>query len=316
MTQKIIIAQGIEIRDVDGPALQKFLKDNCDAQKGSIFTFPKGAGAKATHEVHVVFTMAEFAKALDIVDAFVVYDGHSRYGQGPAFGDALIAHVPDKKAYPVNPWGVHFRMGYDATDTECMDDLMAHSVTPAEYDLTTSGAKAFLPGALVTAAANVQATEKAIKAKKIKAKAVCSTADAWRLFNTCEAALATTATARADKPLDVRHFYARLTPQNEFLASVSVGSVDLDKSTLACKVLFVASCSSHVHFYEALAKRRIAAKSSCKFLLTGNVCSAKHGTNFLGQVLLKKHDPSTPKGLKKIKDALNGFRHAGLVGIY
>jgi len=166
MAQTIIIAQGIEIRDVgQGMILQAFLKKECDLKAGSVasggattWTFPRGAGTKATHEVQVVYDQSAFAKALDTVDAFVVYEGHSRYGQGPAFGPAGTPKVPDKKTFPVNPWSIHFRMGYDATDTECIDDLVHHSVSPTEYDLTTSGAKAFLPSALVTAAANRRAS--------------------------------------------------------------------------------------------------------------------------------------------------------------
>jgi outer membrane protein OmpA-like peptidoglycan-associated protein len=318
--QKIIIAQGIEIRDVDGPLLLKFLNNNCDAKKGDVWTwtFPKGAGVKATHEVHVVYDLISFAKALDTADAFVVYDGHSRYGQGPAFGDAGMSKVPDVKKFPVNPWGVHFRMGYDATDTECMADLVHHSVTPVEYDLIASDPKAFLPSALIKAAKNAQAQHKAIKAKKIKDKAICSTAGAWRLFDTCDAKLAATRTARGDTPLKGRHFYAQLLrkSENEFTTAVQVGSVDLDKSSLRCKLLFMASCSSHVHFFAALNRRRKAVKSPCKFLMTAMVCSATHSTNFLEQILIKGLDPMTERGLKAVVKALNGFSDAGIVGDY
>src|SRR5207245_5319329 len=112
MVQKIIVAAGIEIRDFQGSTLVAFLNANADPGKASVWTHPKGSGSKATREVRVVFTMAEFAAALDVEDAIVIYEGHSRYGQGPAFGPASTPHVPDKKAFPINPWGVHFRMGY------------------------------------------------------------------------------------------------------------------------------------------------------------------------------------------------------------
>jgi hypothetical protein len=321
MAQKIVIAEGIEIRDsLQGATLLKFLNDKCDPKKGavSVWTYPKGASAKGiTHEVEVVYTKAEFAKALDTADTFVVYEGHSRYGQGPAFGPAGTPEVPDAKKFPVNPWGVHFRMGYDATDTECIDDLVHHSVTPTEYDLTTSGATAFLPAALTTAAANAKARQKAIKAKKIAAVAACSTAGAWRLFDTCFAKLSTTTTARGDKPLKGRHFY-NILPRKppEFETSVQVGSADLDKSSLACKLLFMASCSSHVHFFEPLDKRRKAAKSKCKFLMTGLVCSASHANMFLEQVLIKGHDPISKTGSKAMVKALNGVSDSGIVNIY
>jgi hypothetical protein len=321
MAQKIVIAEGIEIRDVgQGIALLKFLNDKCDPKKGavSVWTYPKGASAKGiTHEVEVVYTMAELAKAVDTADIYVVYEGHSRYGQGPAFAPAGTPKVPDAKKFPVNPWGVHFRMGYDATDTECIDDIVHHSVTPAEYDLTTSGATAFLPAALTTAVANAKAQQKAIKAKKIAAVAACSSGGAWRLFDTCYTKLSTTTTARGDKPLKGRHFY-NILPRKppEFETSVQVGSADLDKSALACKLLFMASCSSHVHFFKPLDKRRKAAKSKCKFLMTGFVCATTHATMFLEQVLVKGHDPISKKGSKAVVKALNGVSDSGIVNIY
>lgn len=326
MAQTIIIGQGIEIRDVgQGTILQAFLNKQCDPKKipaasgdANSWTFPKGAGAKATYEVQVVYEQTAFAKALNTADAFVVYEGHSRYGQGPSFGPAGTPKVPDKKTFPVNPWSIHFRMGYDATDTECIGDLVHHSVSPTEYDLTTSGAKAFLPGALVVAASNAQANQKTIKAKKIKVGAVCGLRGAWRLFDTCQTKLATTATARGDQPLKARHFYAQLPrkPEDEFLTAVHVGSADLDKSSLKCPLLFMASCSSHVHFYKPLDKRRKVVKSKIKFLMTGQVCAASHATTFLEQVMVKGHDPLTKKGMKALLKALNGVSQSGIVGIY
>ncbi|MDH5666819.1 MAG: hypothetical protein OEY86_02260 [Nitrospira sp.] len=319
MTQVIIVAQGIEIRDAgQGFQLQNFLKAQCDPQKGSVWTYPKGAKGKPSHEVRVVYDIAEFTKALDTPDILVVYEGHSRYGQGPAFGPAGMPKVPDKKTFPTNPWGIHFRMGYDATDTECVGDLVHHSVTPVEYDLVTSGAKAFLPDALVAASRNAKARQKDIAAKKIKAKAVCGTKGAWRLFDSCAPVLAATTTARGDQPLEGRHYYARLPrkPEDEYLTTVQVGSADLDKSSLRCRLLFMASCSSHVHFYKPLNNRRKAVKSACKFLLTAEVCATAHAKTFLEQVLVKGHDLTTRKGIKKLLKALNGVSRSGSVGIY
>jgi hypothetical protein len=283
MATKVIVASGLEIRDArQGQSLLQYLYDNADFDmKTAAWTYPKGAGAKARFEVSVVYTAKELATALDTADAYVVYSGHSRYGQGPAFGPALTPHVPDKKAFPVNPWGVHFRMGYDATDSEAIGDLVMHSVTPAEYDLTSVPAKAFLPKALVAAAARVKEVEvkrRTGKLTKAQAKSPCTIAGSWRAFNTCWAKLAKTATTRGDTPLAGRNYYAhrphyertRANPKgrNEFFVSVAVGSADLDTSSLKCKLFFMASCSSHEHFYQPLAKRRKAVKSSCKFMLT------------------------------------------------
>jgi hypothetical protein len=324
--QLIVIAQGIEIREVgQGITLQAFLANNCDrkgaapaAGENNTWLFPKGAPAKATHEIRVVYKMADLAAALDIDDAFVVYEGHSRYGQGPAFGPEGVTRVPDKKTFPINPWGVHFHMGYDATDTECIGDIVEHSVVPTEYDLIAADPKDFLPAALVDARKNVQAQQKAIKAKKIKPKDVCALSGAWRLMDVCQPALAATKTARSDEPLLGRHFYVHQDTKKpeEFLTAVKVGSTDLDKAKLACTIFFMASCSSKVHFYKALTRRRKATKSACKFLLTGQVCATSHATTFLKQVLLKKRDPTSRGGIKKIKDALNGESQSGIVGVY
>lgn len=315
MVQKIIVAVGLEIRDFQGATLLSYLNSKADAGKSSTWTFPKGAPAKATHVVEVVYTMVEFAKALDTADAIVIYEGHSRYGQGPAFGDAGMPHVPDKKKYPVNPWSVHYRMGYDATDTECIGDLVNHSVAPKEYDLVTSSAKAFLPDALERAAGTIKAAETVLK--KAKGKGRCSTKGAWRLFDNCEKKLATTVTARGDEPLKGRHFYSRLVkkPADEFMTSVEVGSTDLDKLSLKCKVLFMASCSSHEHYFEPLNKRRNAVKSNCKFYMTAHVCAAYHGRNFV-RAIFDGTDPLSKKGVKAMLKTLNGETDSGVVGFY
>jgi hypothetical protein len=322
--QTIIVAAGFEIRDFQGSVLTDFLNAQADAGSGSVWTFPKGVGAGAvTHQVQMVFTMAEFAAALEMDDAYVIYEGHSRYGQGPAFGPprpsgADMPWVPDTANFPINPWGVHFRMGYDATDTDCMEDLLEHSVTPAEYDVPASAAGAFIPGAVKRAVTNAKKVKKA----KVAAGRVCSTAGAWRLFNDCDATVAATATSRGDTPLDGRHYYAafprkrpRKIPPGEYLTAVQVGSADLDKSALKCKVLFMASCSSHVHYFRPLARRRTAVKSKCKFYMTAMICSAFHGRNFMAEVF-KGTDPTTKRGSKAMLKALNGVSDSGSVGFY
>jgi len=325
MVQVIVIAQGIEVRDWENTRMQKFLADNCDpkgpkpaAGANNTWTYPKGAGAKATHEIRVVYAMADLATALNMKGAFVVYEGHSRYGQGPAFGPGGIPHVPDIKAFPVNPWGIHFKMGYDATDTECIGDIFSHSVMPAEYDLPAAGAKAFLPDLLLTAATTAQDKQKAIKAKKISGTKTCSISGAWRSMDTCQPAVATNKTARGETPNKGRHYFRHedWKKPEEFLTAVKVGHTDLDKASLACSLFFMASCSSKVHFHKPLVNRRKDAKSTCVFLLTALACSASHGLIFLKQVLIKGNDPTTRAGLKKVVKALNGETDSGIVGVY
>lgn len=324
MAQKIIVAAGIEIRDYQGKELERYLNANADKGKGNIWTYPKGAKTPS-HEVTLVFTAAELKTALDTDGAWVIYEGHSRYGQGPAFGDAGIAKVPDKAKYPTNPWGVHFRMGYDATDTEAIDDLVEHSVVPAEYDLLASTATAFLPKALETAVKNAQGVEALRKKGKLTAQqkaAPCSIPGAWRSFDACWKDVAAIKTARGDEPLKGRHYYARKPnvnkgkkPPDEFLVSVKVGSADLDKVNLKCAVLFMASCSSHEHYFEPLTKRRKDAGSKCKFYMTAHICSAYHGRNFISEAF-KGTDPASDKGAKAFLKTLNGEADSGSVGFY
>lgn len=326
MVQVIVIAQGIEIRSVgQGTILQAFLAANCDpkgpapaAGANNTWIFPQGSGAKATHEIRVVYSQADLVTALNLADALVIYEGHSRYGQGPAFGPPNMSHVPDIKAFPVNPWGVHFRMSFDATDTECIGDIFSHSVIPAEYDITTAGSSAFLPALLVNASARAIKQQKAIKAQKLKANQTCDLNGAWRSMDTCHPAVAAKATARGETPNKGRHYFKHESSKKpeEFLTAVKVGHADLDASKLACSLFFMASCSSKVHFHKPLVNQRTAQKSKCIYLLTAEVCATSHATTFLKQVLIKKQNPMTKVGLKKLVRALNGESNSGIVGIF
>lgn len=323
MAQKIIIAEGIEIRDYQGAALITYLNAAADAHSGSVWTYPKGAsGAAVRFQVKVVYTMAELAAALDTADIYVIYEGHSRYGQGPAFGPAGIGHIPDRGTYPINPWGVHYRMGWDATDTEAVGDLLEHSVLPVEYDLPASADTAFLPRALTTARTRLRAAERRITTTGARR---CPARGAWRTFSGCQAALATTTTARSDRPLLTRHYYAHQVgkrrreglppPEDEFLVAVTVGSANLDVSRLRCKLLFMASCSSRVHFYAALNRRRRATGSRCKFYLTNRVSWAYNARNFIRQIF-RGVDPLSRAGSKRMVKRLNRYRGSGIVGFY
>ncbi|MGZ8830254.1 MAG: hypothetical protein ACXW2Q_07745, partial [Thermoanaerobaculia bacterium] len=253
---------------------------------------------------------------------YVIYEGHSRFGQGPVFGDANLDDIPDVKKYPVNPWGVHFRMGYDAAETECIGEILAHSVDPKEYDLLAATKKSFLPNGLKTARDNAQAAAARQKSKKLTAAQKCSIPGSWREFAVCYPTLAAIKTARGDEPLKSRHYFAqqmgarkRKKPPDEFVTVAEVGSADLKNTSLKCKVLFMASCSSLVHYFEALNNRRKAGNSSCKFYLTAELCSASNGRNFVEE-LFKGTDPTSNKGKNTMLDALNSHSNSGNVGFY
>jgi hypothetical protein len=318
--QKIILAAGLEIRDFQGVNMLRYL--NAEAQPGAkdTWTFPKGPVAKAKFTVKVVYTMQEFRDALDEDGAWVVYEGHSRYGQGPAFGDAGIAHCPPKSKYPVNPWGVHFRMGYDATDSECVGDILEHAVNPGEYDLLKVPKGALLPQALQDAAAfaaTMEARRKKGRLTRTQRKSPCAVAGAWRDLRTCFAKVAAEKTCRGETPLDGRHYYKRIPgkTKDEFVTAVKVGRSDLDGSKLKCAVFFMPSCSSKVHYRRALVDRRKAIRSKCKFYLTSSVPRANHAVNFL-KAVFAGHDPSTPRGSKAFLKIVNGEKHSGRVRLH
>ena len=115
-----------------------------------------------------------------------------------------------------------------------------------------------------------------------------------------------------------RHFYAQIpeATQYEFMTAVAVGSADLDKSNLPGKLLVMGSCSSHVHYFGPLDRRRQAVKSTCKFILTSELCYVDLAKDALKQVLVNGIDPTTPDGMKKLAKALNGVKDSGLVGLY
>jgi hypothetical protein len=275
--------------------------------------------SKAKFHIAVVFTIADFAAALDEPDAWVIYEGHSRYGQGAAFGPADAGICPDPKRFVDNPWSNYFRMGYDATDTDGKFDILQFATNPTEFDpLAPIAAKAFLPESIVDAAKKAQALDKQLKKSKASPKKICATAGAWREFASCEPTLATTVTCRNTTPLKDRHFYKILKHTKtyiEYVTPVLAGSVDLDKTSLKCSVLFMSSCSSYPHYFAPLDRRRTAAKSKCKFYLTDEICKGDGAMRFI-DLVFKGNDPLSKKGGVAIARALNAFDMSGRVKVH
>ena len=325
MPTKIFLAYGLHFRDTDWLDAFELLVDRCDEIAGEqdAFVFPSGS-KKPKYEIRALFDKAGFAKALDEKDAVVVFDGDSRLGQGPSFGAERVGRVPDKNAFPANPWGGHYRMGYDAVETYAHADLLEHSVLPDEWDLSQIPVKAFIPVSLVYAAGKVQAAEKSFRTNRANAVARCRTEGAWRRFADCYRKLEQTTTARGEQPLLGRHYHRSEREaglgmeevQDDFATPVKVGSSDLDKSRLAGKLLVMASCSSHFHFFAPLDRRRKAVGSRCRFLLTAHVCTANLPVAFLENVLQHGMDPTTDAGMKALADALSGVPGSGAVQVY
>jgi hypothetical protein len=314
MVQKIIVAEGIGAKGIQANDLTDLLKEKADKVKESVWTFPKSARGKARIEVNIVYPMAEFAKALETEGAYVIYELHSRYGQGPAFGDPPSAAGIGGSS--VNPWGVHFRMGYDAIDVPCRGDLLMYSVHPTEYDLLSVAPDAFLPQGLKDAAAKAKAIEERRKAGKLTKTELnnpCDLEGAWRSLDACDPALAGKRSFLGEQPLKGRHYYAKT--KEDYYTVVKVGSADLDKSPLKCAVLFMACCWSRQLYLGPLDRRRKAAKSKCKLYLLEDTVAASSGRNFV-QAVFSGIDPTSATGGRSMVRILNGYEESGRIRIY
>jgi hypothetical protein len=297
---EIVIAFGCEIRDGSNhKSVVGWLNSNATSAGTDKWTYPKSS---PTHSVKIIYTKVEFAAALDQKDAVVIYDGHSRIGQGPAFGPAGLGTCPDKTTHPVNPWGDSFRMGYDFADIECIDDIMHHGTNPTEFTMPASSKGLFASSGLVSI------VDAALKA----GKANCKSPGAWRTLATCQPKVASTTNCRGDTPLSTRHYWRSRKSNKEFDTLVAVGDADLVKTKLACGVLFLNSCSSKRHFHAALARHKKAVKSNCMFFVTAEVCSANTTQPFLQAVLAGK-DPV--KDSAKILKRMNGLAESGFISL-
>lgn len=296
----VIIAFGVQIRDLSGHAsVLAWLNANATPAGADKWEYGKG-GTK--HEIRMIYTKAAFAAALDKKDAIVIYDGHSRIGQGPAFGAAGVPECPGASAHPLNPWDDSFRMGYDLADIECVGDILHHGTNPAEFKLPASTKGLFASGGLQGI------VDRAIKAGKGK----CSTPRAWRSLSTCHAKVAATKNCRGVATLAKRRYWRSRSGDKEFDTLVKVGDADLKKTKLACSVLFLNSCSSKKHYLKPLQRHKKARKSSCVFFVTAAVCSANTTEPFLKAVLAGK-DPV--RDAKSILKRMNGLPDSGFISL-
>ena len=298
---EIVIAFGCQIRDVAYHTdLIAFLNKEGTSTATDVWTYP---AATPSHTIRLVYTKAGFAAALDKQDAVVIYDGHSRIGQGPAFGPAKLPECPEKSKFPVNPWGDSFRMGYDLADIECIGDILHHGIDPPEYALPANTKTMFAPKAVI------ELLDKAITAGKAK----CGSPGAWRSLKTCFPKVAAKTNCSGDATLDARHFWRAHGSGKEFDTLVAVGDADLAKTQLACSILFMNSCSSKHHYHEPLSRHKAKVKSACVFILTAEVCSAPTTLPFLKAVLAGK-DVKTNRG-KAILKRLNAYRGSGYISL-
>ena len=300
----IVIAYGVHVRD--WPKHKEVLDYlNAKARKTgpSHWMYPKNVDL---HRVEIIYTKAEFALALDKKDAVVIYDGHSRIGQGPVFGPENVPACPDKTKFPTNPWGDHFRMGWDFASVECLMDIIYHGTNPKEYTLPKGDPKAvsgpFASGGLIK-----------VLSDTIKAgNANCRDRIGWRELSTCWDKASARKDCNGATPLSKRHYWRHF--WNSYLKAfdfetfVEVGTADLDATKLACSVLYMNSCSSLKYYYWPLLRHKNNVKSSCVFYLTRTAFSGQTTLPFL-KLLLGGADPIKEKDL--ILQDLSGVDSSG-----
>ncbi|MCU1230971.1 MAG: hypothetical protein JWO97_3855 [Acidobacteria bacterium] len=303
----IIIAFGVEFRDrshVTG--VRDWLNTNATVAGADRWRYARG---RRSFEIRITFAKADFIAALNVRDAFVIYDGHARYGQGPAFTTtANVRPCSPPAAMPVNPFGDHVRMGFDAVSVPCGEEIFGHCTNPAEYpEVPPRGA--FL-----------ERSVRRMIARAAAARPGCAVSHARRSLNSCVPAVAATRNERGEQSLLTRHYYSQHayvrppapvgwpTPQFDFDTLVTVGAADLDASTLACSVLFLNSCSSAPHFLEPLRRKKRAVRSGCVFYLTWREAypAASRATLTFLQNALLRLDPTSRRGAASLNRRMNG----------
>lgn len=306
----IIVAYGVEFRDLSHrTALENELKALTGSPGPDHWVYRRGG---KEYDIRIVFTKAAFAAALDTPGAIVIYDGHARFGQGPAFSDRAAPKCPaDLTAFPDNPWENHFRMGYDIVSVPCVEDILTHGTHPAEHGALK--APGFISGSV------------AAIFKKATAKGTCAAKpfyDRRRLMK-CAPAVAGLANCRGVKSLEKRYYWYRTidpdTDDPDYHTLVKVGAADLAKVRLRCKVLVLNSCSSKPRFYAPLLRHKKKVKSDCVFYLTRRTAylALTEQTNIFVRMVLAGAEPTQKKDAARLVKAVNAvnpgiFRSSGI----
>ena len=297
----VVIAIGAEVRDWSyTSALIKLLDSKAVKVTGkpNQWTF-KVPGKKRTYHFRIVYTKEAFRKALDRKNAYVIYDGHSRYGQGPAFSDANLTHCPSKASYPVNPWEDTFKMGWDTIKVPCIDDIFDHCTNPKEYPYSKPPNNFFAK----------RSVKRILKIAKGRSSRCNQSGYAKRRLRACHPQTAQRVNGRGEKSLFDRHDWKK--KGKEFYTLIQVGRKDLNSVSLKCKVLFMNSCESKGHFYYALKRRKRRKKSTCSFYMTQRVCSAAT-TEIFVKLLMKGYRPVGRKGSRRFLKAM-GVKDSGII---
>lgn len=325
-TQSLRIAFGIEARE--RPSKEKLIKylENLPGviDKGNYcYEYRKN---DKTYDIRIIFTKKEFIEALNLAGAIVIYEGHSRYGQGPVFVEKeMVGACADISEFPHhNPWEDHVRMGWDVVETPCVKDILRHGTNPIEYTKTeipkfsSAGVKEILEKASKNMNRKVKCDfHKILKKRRIN--------DPRARTNDCYPSIAKITGCRK-VTLNGRSYW-RSRPRTkkekakfrgdieiEFFTLVEAGSAaDLKKSKLQCSVLYMKSCKSIKHFYCALHLRRKELqkeqrnrKKPCVFYLTSEPSHwVAYSPLLFVEMVLAGKNPTRTKDAKLICKKLN-----------
>jgi hypothetical protein len=321
--QAIVLAWGCEIRDSSKhQAVRDDLAELATPSGPDTYRYET---TEVLYEVRFVYTKAEFQAALDEEGAIVIYDGHSRWGQGPAFADPGLTTVPDPSKG--NPWQDHFRMGFDALPLPCVADIWEHAVSPVEYASESAPKGKFARKFVLDMLAGAKGKGHG-----------CSVKGAKRELLNCNPKLtaqlktASVAPEQRLRALEHRHYWRAgkelLDPDDpedfaflgdgtrypEFWTIVECGSAHLAGVSLRCRVLFMNSCSSNLHFKFPLLRRKNEVRSGCVFYLTHATAWAATTKLFVRFVLLGG-DPTSSTDGAMIVSEMNGMRGAGSIEV-
>jgi len=239
----IIVAFGIEFRDYPHrKALETYLGKVAKKGADGVFHYKQG---KREFSIQIVFSKKAFLQALDTPDAIVIYDGHSRFGQGPAFVEKSgVGQCPTKQDFPNNPWEDHVRMGWDVIAVTVEAEIMHHCTNPKEY-----------AGKAVPTFAPQNVRYFVYKANKNKPNCKSGEISKRKLLD-CFPDKAREKNGRGDQTLIDRHYWLATAKPVDSFTLVEAGAADLRKSKLSCQVLFMNSCSSREHYFCSLAARK------------------------------------------------------------
>jgi len=302
----VLVAFGCQVRDWSTHEdFLTFLNGKARPSGPAAWSF-EGSRGEQRLEVQLLYTKDEFTAALDTPNAVVIYDGHSRYGRGPVFADAKVRESPDPATYPINPWDDHFRMGYDVVAIPCAEDILQHSTNPDEYLGGIDLKKLFA------------SPDSKDKLAKSGGKHDCRDRYGYRRLADCDPVLADALNGRGQHSLMGRHFWYTIwsgdLERTDYMTFVNTGHRELDRVALNCDVLFMNSCYSKQHFYEALVKRKKATGSNCVFYLTNATCSAPTTRVFV-DLLFRGYDPKDAHN-RFAKDLTSLYPASGRVGFY